>query len=61
MGWVIAGAENDDSCLWELLQKTLEIAVRRDQDEAVGGGVFQNPAITGAGKTVLERAFRPRE
>ena len=52
--WVITGTENDDPGATDLPQQTFEIAVCRDQNEVVSGGVVQNPAIAGTGKPVLK-------
>lgn len=61
LGWIIAGTQNDDSSARELLQETLEIAVSRDQDEAMRRSVFQNPPIATTGKPISKRALRFRE
>jgi len=56
-GWVLAGTQNDDPGAGDLPQQTCEIVICRDQDEAVGCGVLQNPAITGTGKPVSKCTF----
>jgi hypothetical protein len=43
--WIITGTKNDDLGATDLPQQTFEIAICRDQDEAVSGGVVQNPAV----------------
>jgi hypothetical protein len=58
---IIAGAENNDLGAGDLAQQTFEIAVCRDQDEVVNGGVVQNGAVAGAGEPVSNCAFRLRE
>ena len=57
IGWIIAGTENDDLGARDLLQQTFEIAVCRNQDEVVSGGLVQNAAIAGARKPVSKRTF----
>ena len=61
ISWIIAGTENDDFGARDLPQQTFEVAVCRDQDEPVSGGVVQNPAVTGACKPISKRTFGPRE
>jgi hypothetical protein len=61
LSWIIAGAEDDDFNARELLQQTLKIAVGRDQNEIMRGGVFQNPPIANTRKPISKRAFRFRE
>ena len=51
---IVTGTQNDDSGATDPPQQTFEIAVCRDQDEAVSGGVVQNLAIAGTGKPVLK-------
>lgn len=61
ISWIIAGTENDDPGARDLPQQTFEIAVCRNQDEVVSGGVVQNPAIAGTSKPVSKRTFGLRE
>jgi hypothetical protein len=56
--WIITGTENDDLGARDLPQQTFKIAVCRDQDEVVSGGVVRNPAIAGTGKPVLKGTLR---
>lgn len=58
--WIIAGTENNDLGAGDLPQQALEIAVCRNQDEAVSGGVLQNPAIRRREPARSEAHFRTR-
>jgi hypothetical protein len=57
ISWIIAGTKNDDLGAGDLPHQSFEIAICRDQDEAVNSGVVQNPAITGASQPVSKRTF----
>lgn len=61
LGWIIAGTEDDDISVGELLQQTLKIAVPRDQNDIMRGGVLQNPSIANTGKLASKRTFRLQE
>ena len=53
--------ENDDLGNRDTAQQTFEIAIRRDQDEAVCRGVFENSEIAYTSKPVSKRTFGLRE
>jgi len=61
VGRIVAGTKNDDLGAWDLPRQTFEIAVCRDQNEVVSGGVIQNSAITGTNKPISKRTLGPRE
>jgi len=58
---IIAGTENDDVGAMDLPPQPFEIAVCRDQDKVVSGGVFQNLAIASTGKAVSKGTLRVRK
>jgi hypothetical protein len=55
ISWIIAGTENDDLGARDLLQQTFEIAVCRNQDEVVSGGMVQNAAITSRRRSAVKQ------
>jgi hypothetical protein len=57
IGGIIAGAEDDHLGAGDLPQQTFEIAICRNQDEAVSGGIVQDSAVACASEPVSERTF----
>jgi hypothetical protein len=61
ISWIIAGTEYDDFGARGLPQQTFEVAVCRDEDEPMSGGIVQDPAVADACKPIPKRTFGLRE